>query len=1074
MPLDFQTVDVRFDKGLDTKTNPKLVIPGKWTQLDNFSLSKETTLRRRDGIAALAPNANGNGLATRNDELLTLAGPTLSSFSPATATVNARTGTVGNVLVAKNEIRRALGLQVGLDCAASVGGYTCYVWNDLSATGAAAGISMTLVEEATGAQVISGLQLTAAAGAVSPRVVCTNHTFFIFWVDSNSGTAQLKCRCIDVNAAPTVVGTEVVLVSDANLINSNIDAIQFGDFLGSTTDSCLVTLRYFAPGVASVQAVQVIHAGTVPSVLSGPVAVFADATVPHASIKAVTCVAFSATIAGIFVNCSIAAGAFAGVTGATISSTGFTVLTAATQLDGGGAQGESHVCGVAVGGNVTVFADAQDGYGTSSMVIGFIRQTTVSPTLTIVVAGAYLARAALFRNNAAEPAGLQGPFIHGKPFVSGGTVFLPTCVMENWASANLTSNTATVANQSTLLLYNCTTLQVVAKALAGTYGPPGAVGNNAPIVGTPVSCPLIADSTTSFSVPAYERTFLSLVGGVSTSPRSGAQNVSPSGVCRVSMTVNTTLAQGRTQLGQSTFIAGGNLTSYDGANLVEHGFPIFPEGISVVGSGAGGTMTAGVHSVAVLYEWVDNSGQRHQSGVCVPVSVTVSGATSSLTVKVPTLLVSQKTGVTVVAYMTAAGGTTFYRVTPLTAPVANTTATATVTLTITAADASITSNEILYSSLSGFTGGNALPNHAPNPCNTISVHQNRLFFDRADQPFQFGYSQQFVDGLGLQFNEALGGEVDATSGGVVGFASIDEKVIIFCARKPYVMFGQGANALGSYATYSDPVEIPCDVGCSDARSILKMPTGIIFKSQKGWYLMGRDLVARYIGAGVAQYDTNAVSSAVLLADRQECRFGSSSGTQLTYAYEISDPDGDGQWSTATVQGISYGVADALWWPAGGYYVHITGTQGLNQDTPGSFAYDQPGNAGPIGIVTTARTSFLHVSKMGGFQRVRWLYWTMSAAGQPASTLNVAVAFNDDYTSGYNFNVLLSAINVMGDVPVDLRHKLERQKCKSVALTFTETPDPGNLTPTLRGMQSLALEVGLKKGTNRLPAAQGVS
>jgi hypothetical protein len=377
-------------------------------------------------------------------------------------------------------------------------------------------------------------------------------------------------------------------------------------------------------------------------------------------------------------------------------------------------------------------------------------------------------------------------------------------------------------------------------------------------------------------------------------------------------------------------------------------------------------------------------------------------------------------------------------------------------------------------------GGTTLPNLAPAPCSVLGVHQNRLWFDKADQPGQFGYSQQYVNNLGLQCNETLGGAVHSEAGAFRGFVALDEKIIILCARKPFVIYGTGPTAAGGFSSYSEPQEIPSDVGCSEARSILKMPQGIIFKSQKGWYLLGRDLSVRYIGGGAAGYDANSVSSAVLLEDRQECRFTSITGTQLIYSYAVHSEDGVGQWSTQTAHqdAGAYPIRDALWWPAGGssgYYVHITSTLGLNRDTPGAFA-DQPGNTGARGIVTTARTAFLRLGVLNGFQRVRWVNITMSAPTKPDSTFRVDVRFDEDYQGnfgGYNFSTVLSTIGFTnGDVPYDLRHKLRHQKCKSVAFIFTETP-ANEADVVLRGMEGLALEVGLKKSVNRLRAAQGV-
>ncbi len=115
---------------------------------------------------------------------------------------------------------------------------------------------------------------------------------------------------------------------------------------------------------------------------------------------------------------------------------------------------------------------------------------------------------------------------------------------------------------------------------------------------------------------------------------------------------------------------------------------------------------------------------------------------------------------------------------------------------------------------------------------------------------------------------------------------------------------------------------------------------------------------------------------------------------------------------------------------------------------------------------------MHVGTLEGFQRVRWLYLTATADSNPAGTLTVAVDFDDSYGSApgaYSLAVSLATITFGVGRSIDLRHKLRRMKCKSVAFTFTDSSG----VPPLTGIQALALDVGRKRGTNKLPAAQGV-
>lgn len=1077
--LDFQVVDVKLDQGLDTKTQRKLVLPGKWDQLVNLTLANDGTPRRRDGIAGVVTTANGNGVATREKELLVINGGTLKSVGAQTAITKA--GSLGYVGVAKSEVRRSGGMQSAFDCATG-NGLTCYVWIESVFSGnvvTPASINYAIVDEVSGAQIVSNSVVVASSGASCPRVVFSpsaggtaTEAFMIFWLDAAG--PNLSCSVVQT-ATPTVLGAAVALITSASLsVGSNFDAISA--YLNGTRKGAMLAYWWQTAG-RSVETIHVSHAAGVPAIDAGPTAaaLMTQAQIDFTTQQALCCVEFSANRKGVFAMART--GALAGIAGAVIDDT-WAITTAAAQLDATVTPnaGGCHLTGALEGASVYLFADQQSQWGRSP---GFrpIRVMGVSSTLALTSGPSTLTNSAAFSAAGGFAVGPSGPWICGKAFVSGTSVYLPCCVMEQYTL--LTADNVTKNEQNAFFLLEATgathnAATVVARALYGTFGFPFATGtpgaNPIPTVSTPCSSPALAAG--GFALCCSERQILSLANGL---------NISASGVCRLTLTPNTTVPPIRTELGQSAFFAGGQLCAYDGAGVTEHGFPLFPEGISVLRRAGAGDLTAGVHQVVAIYEYTDNQGRRHQSGPSQPVSFTSLGGDTA-DVVVPTLLLSQKTGVQIVLYMTQAAGLSFNRVVSIASPVPNVTTAESVTITLgvaahLAADATIRSNELLYNQPN--LPGTTLPNTSPGPCSALGIHQNRLFLDVTDNPNAFRYSQQLSPYIGLQFSDALGGIVPESGGGIVGFAELDDKVIILCARKLFVVYGSGPTPSGGFASYSDPQEISSDVGCVEPRSILKMPMGIIFKAQKGWYLLGRDLAVRFIGAGVDSFNTNSVCSAVLLEDRQECRFGSASGTQLIYCY------GDDTWSTTVYRvdtgpgAATYLPADAIWWaaPVGGQYVTVSLTNGLNADTPGVFI-DQPGGAGnPLAITTTARTAWLHMGQLAGFQRIRWMFLSGTSPAAPTSTLTIKVDFDDAYNQvapgAYNFAVAMATAFpgfVVGR-SVDLRSKLRRQKCKSIAFTFIDVPTLAN--PAGVNFQALSLEVGFKRGLSKLPAAQTV-
>jgi hypothetical protein len=1078
MPLEFQTVDVKFTQGQDTRTQKKLRVAGKWDKLLNYSLSENNTPLRRDGVSAVVPTANANGLATYGTQLITINGGSVATVStaPTTPIANPVTGRLGYVNVSKTEVRRSVGMQDLPDCA-SGGGFTMYCWQEKSTLNVVTGIGFTLVDETTGAKVIDTVTV---GGTLLPRCIYNQGAFFLFFM---AGTS-LFCSVIQVSA-PTTIGAAVALITSANLKIAPYDVCAFGSPSGGATAACMVSYGW-TDGATSIRTIRVQQTAGVPAIGAGPTNLFTEAQLPNATITGICCAAYSEQIhAATFVT-STGAAAMAGLAGRVIV-TSWATSTAAVQINNAAAATTS-ACHVAAcindGYNSTVslqvFWDRVSEWGTNAFnplktVVLDIALAANGVAVTTVLNSATFGAGSLSR-------GPQGPFIGGKPFNSGGTVFLPVYIYENYnGRGTVASNPRTLSTQNTFFVMEfqssttlATQLNVVAKALYGTYGLASVEGST-PLIGTPCSTPLIGSG--SYAIAVGEVTRLEL---------SGVINVTQAGIVRLTLTpqlASLTTPPVTASLGETTYIAGGSLSDYDGSVITEHGFPTFPEGCGfVAGGGGSGTMDAGVHQVVAIYEWVDAAGQLHQSAPSLPVSVTTV-ATGSIALTVPTLLLSEKggapnilTNVSIVAYCTTAGGLTFFRsnrVAGVYAVTANSLAVKDVTITIDSPDATLAANEPLYTQPNI---PSTLANIAPGPTKFVWVAQNRLWFDIADQPNFFGFSQEYINNVGLQFNPSLTDSLPTESGGFAAGAALDEKVIVFGRNRIYAKYGNGPTPSGGFSSYSRPLDVQSDVGCSDPLSVLDQgPGGIIFKAQNGWHVLGRDLSVKYIGAGVSSYDAQRVTSAVLLLDRKEARFTLSTGVTLVYSTLV------GEWSV-----FMYGsnteagaiVSSAVWWQTLGFYTWVGVSSGLNSDVPG-LAFDTIGASAPSVFTMQARTTFLKLGTLEGFQRVKKMYLTATASSLTTldSTFGLTVYFDDSYTGvGYavtNFNTNVLGASSPSAETVDFRHTITTlQKCKSIAFQFNESATSTSKT-ALSGIQALALEIGVKPGVKRLPAAQTV-
>jgi len=1095
--LDFQLVSVDFTGGLDTRTNPKLRVPGQWDLLTNCVHSKDGAISKREGVRALVAAANGNGLATFDDELLAINGTSVYStnIQPSVGAVYTA-GQLPCIHLEKREVSRPTNTLDQVDCAYG-NGLEVYVWRERSIVGAAVlGVYFCVIDSTTRTLVIRPTLLSATGQ--SPRVVFLSDAFMFLWTQG-AGPNLYAAVYSTVSGS---VGPSTNLGVVVGILGAiGFDAIAFG-FDGVTNFVNTAAVSYvFTDGVTSVRCSQVTYNEiTLVPVIMATANLITQIQAPHATICGICLSRVGGVLPGdsyaaTFIASPLLGAALNGVAGAAVTEAW--APTTATLIDGVtaifGATQPTHivatrhvprsgyVCQVYVDG----FADIGGVGGIGVRPLRTYSVEVVAPGLgsMLVLSSATLVNSVTNTNFAA----LQGPFIAGFPMVItppvGGLFSYPeTIALPVYMAAAGSGGVI----QSGIYFLDGTTGNVLGKAM---YGQHAAFGYGALPPSTPrrTSTPLVERTgIDTFVLPFLELGRFTLLDG---------SNYTTSGVATLLVTPNLPVgtnpadawAPRRTQIGRSTMIANGMLALYDGADISEGDFNLFPEGLGVTTAAGGGVWAAGTYEFVAIYEWVDGQGQRHQSAPSPTVQVVVA-LNDTVTFRVPTLQLTQRANVKHVLYGTQPNGTTFTRFGTILAPIEivnNKALAQSVTAVVVSPPAA---NELLYSQ--PFVAGTTLPNDAPGPCSIVGVHQQRLWINQMDRPGGFRYSQQLVTGVGLQFNELLGGQLPVEAGDVTGFASMDEMMIIVSERKLFRLTGTGPSPSGGYNGYSDPVEIPSDVGCPTPSSVLRIPDGVMFRSAKGWYLLTRDLSVKYIGAPVKRWDSDIITSAVLMEDRQEIRISSrrtydtnySGAIQFCYSYQ------SGVWSVFTVTSLTkvptantLQVWDAVWWPTLGRYVSISYYDGINQDTPGTYL-DIPGtNVGGFAIGMSARSSFLHLAALEGFQRVRWLYLTASGPTAPATNVSFRIDFDDLYQTQnppgapgcyLTSPLTLTAIPFANPAAVDLRHKLRRQKCKSVAITVNENPVSAGAAG-LTGFQALALQIGGRRGTNKLPAAQAV-
>lgn len=510
---------------------------------------------------------------------------------------------------------------------------------------------------------------------------------------------------------------------------------------------------------------------------------------------------------------------------------------------------------------------------------------------------------------------------------------------------------------------------------------------------------------------------------------------------------------------QTTFIAdelhlaNGIIHMYDGSQVVEHGFYLYPETISATSAASGGSLSDGQYQYTALYSWTDNKGQVHLSASAVPVTITLTGGGSSQinSVVVPTLRLTEKSNVVIELYRTENAGTIFYKVSSISAPTYNDKTVDSVTITDGITDAALISNEVLYSE------GGVLENIIAPQASIIESFKNRIFLAGLENKNRIQYSKIRNEGKPVEFNDTLYKDVIPFGGSITAIKAMDDKVIIFKERAIFYMSGDGPNNLGEQDNFTEVEMISSDVGCKNISSVVLTPGGLFFQSAKGVYLLNRSLQIEYRGALVEKYNANIITAAKTVETKNLIIFTTEEGIALVYNYILN------QWSTYTnMPTLDAEVID------NNYYYLRTDGQVLKSDE----SYSDNGTNIPIKM----ETGWLNFADVQGFQRV----YRMLILGEFKSVhklrVSVAYDFKDSIaqevnidTSDFIDSTTYGEYSPYGAEPLygsdgnlmQIRINFQRQKCESIKITIEDiTLDSGEALT----LSSLAFVIGAKANT----------
>lgn len=486
------------------------------------------------------------------------------------------------------------------------------------------------------------------------------------------------------------------------------------------------------------------------------------------------------------------------------------------------------------------------------------------------------------------------------------------------------------------------------------------------------------------------------------------------------------------RLGSSSFLCGSQLYEFDRAHVVEHGFHHYPSTLVLSEQTTGSLTLLGTYSYRAVYRWQDKAGNTHYSSPSPVVSITLTGSNNEVSVKVPTLKLTQKEGVAIELYRTANGGSVYY----LAQEAANDPSANIVTITDDLADASLTTRPQIY------TQGGVLDNIPPPSPVAIASHGNRLFAITGEN--ELWHSKTLQEERGVEFSDAFRLVFDHRGGRLASVLSQEAQLLVAREHLLSRVVGAGPNDLG-IGEFVVLDSVSSEVGAEVGTPMAESSMGTIFKStRKGVRLLDRSLQTAYIGAPVEAYNADPLSDVVLHPSRNEILFCHRSGLLLRY------DTFQRQW-LVDPSATSLGVVSAAQ-KANDLYVLAPDGQVLREHD----AFEDR----DAGYSLDIETPWVKLAGLVGYQRVRRLY--ILGEWRSPHTLHAWISY--DYSETVHEEDKLTFDFSSSADPYVVRIDPRVGRCVAMRVRLFDTHQSG--TKESMRLTALRFEVGVKRKTER--------
>jgi hypothetical protein len=522
------------------------------------------------------------------------------------------------------------------------------------------------------------------------------------------------------------------------------------------------------------------------------------------------------------------------------------------------------------------------------------------------------------------------------------------------------------------------------------------------------------------------------------------------------------------EAGKTLFVTGGYLAKFDGVSITENGFLLAPEKPTLAAAGSG-VLGAGTYLVCGVFEEIDAQGNVHRSAQGIVGSQTLTGGGGSTAISV-TIKAYSATGsekqMRLALYRTIAGGTQLFRegVAAMTASGGN----VVVTLGLTTTDAVLATRESMYT-----FGGNE-DTYQPSAPIAIALDQNRPYVVEGDNLGRVSIGRRQVPGNALAFFPTYYRTIDSGTSELTGLAVLPGRKIAFKKRGIFIASGDGADDTLQADTLSQFENVSNDIGAVDPRSIVATQEGIVFRSLKGFYLLGNDRSLTYIGADVDAYSEASAFKyqfAQFNKDTNEILFVSKTATPAVLVLKLFRNKRGLQykWTTDTFNGQASLRDFTVWGGAAASSKQLsvasvspTGAA-VCAETPGIFLDAQV--AASVHVRQLISTGWLKMSSIAGYGRLYAIYVLGQSYSSHKFNIEIAYDYKDVFTDAREMQ---STNATIGGSAYLFKIQPKNQKCTAFRLRIYDSAFTDSTKDTY-DLSGLMLDIGTYPGGARMRA-----